>query len=70
MNIFGVSRICEYFLGSLKTELFYGSYLYILGCLLRSRYRMGIFFLRSLKFQIFLGMPDIPIFFFFLHFFL
>ena len=38
-----------------------GAFLYISG-LLRSRFRMGIYF-RAAKFQIFFGMPDIPDFF-------
>ena len=38
------------------------SFLYILGRS-RSRYRMGIFF-GAANFQIFLGIPDIPDFFF------
>ena len=40
-----------------------GSFLYILG-IFKVKYRMRIFF-GAAKFQIFLGMPDIPVFFFF-----
>ena len=45
----------------IKLDYFRGPFLYILG-LLRTRYRTGIFF-GAAKFQIFLGMPDIPDFF-------
>ena len=40
------------------TELFWGSFKYISG-LFRSMYRIGLF-LRVAKFQIFLGIPDVP----------
>ena len=58
--------------GSLhKFDYFRGSFPYILG-LLRSRYRMEIFFVAA-KFQIFLGISDIPgvflLFFFYCFFF-
>ena len=45
----------DIFCGYFKIGLFWGSFLYILV----PRYRMGIF-LGAAKFQIFLGMPDIP----------
>ena len=44
-----------------------GSFLYILG-IFKVKYRMRIFF-GAAKFQIFLGMPDIPDFFFYFLFF-
>ena len=61
MNIFRGMKKLWILLGFItKLDYFYGPYLYIFGLFLKVKVQFWL-----LKFQIFLGMHDIPDFFFF-----